>query len=166
MLVQHSSKKNDWGTPDEVLDLVRKLFPRIALDTASSAEHNLRVRADRFYSEGGLEKPWDAETVFCNPPGGKLKGKSLQALFWKKCVEEYQAGHFRQAVFLGFSIELLRTSQQSYPMGAFPHCIPSKRLPFIGPGDSPAHANVLAFVGRREWDFYDLFSTLGHVVIP
>lgn len=85
----HDADRDDWGTPDCILDAVRAaLGGTIDLDPASSAWHNERVGAKRWYGEqapgkirhkpdraaqvvtflDGLKEPWAAETLYVNPP--------------------------------------------------------------------------------------------------
>lgn len=175
-LPQQTSKKDDWGTPNNVLLCVERTFllQRIYLDPASSEEHNKVVQAINYYSpengEDGLTLPWKAPTVFVNPPGGKVKNQSRQLLWWKKCVEEYRLRHFSEGVFLGFTIELLRLSQSHDEDGAsafdFPFCVPSRRLSFRGPGTQPAHANVIVYLGEHHKKFAEVFDYLGRVSLP
>lgn len=81
-----SSKKHDWRTPDEVLDLVRAV-DCIELDPCT--EPGNPTRALRFFhplSGDGLEVSWQTDgvgLVFCNPP----YGRALPA-WTKKAAEE------------------------------------------------------------------------------
>ena len=123
--------------------------------------------------ENGLVQPWGGiataaahNRVFLNPPGGKLRkdaeglwqpvkggpGKSSAAVWWGKLVSEWRAGRVAQAVFVGFTLEVLRTSQDRevapLPCQAFPRCYPRERLAFGG--DSPTHANVIVWLPPRD----------------
>lgn len=92
-LVNASSGETDIHSPVEVLDPVRTTFGGpIALDPASSATANERVKAETYWTEpsytvvgrmehdgapirhyvdwGALSRPWDAANVFLNPPFG------------------------------------------------------------------------------------------------
>jgi hypothetical protein len=159
MIPQHSSATQEHFTPQGVVDRARRLLGGFDLDPASCPEANERVMASRFLTrdDDGLSVPW-AGRVFLNPPGGKLKrvgdrwvevkagpGKSSMQVWWDKLVEEYQCGRVEAALFVGFTLEILRTSQSCRrPVQDFARCYPKERLPFRG--DQPTHANVLVYL--------------------
>src|SRR5207253_7905916 len=100
-------------------------------------------------------------------PGGVVrqgkKPRSRAAIWWKKLIEEYEAGRVEQAIFIGFTVEIVRTSQAESPPGLsvaeFPVCYPRDRLCFLHEvegseefesGDDPGHANVIAFLPPKD----------------
>jgi hypothetical protein len=80
-----ASERHDWQSPDNLLDLVRKLGP-IVLDPCTDATNP--CQAKRFYTEGGLEQSWYEQggatgITYVNPPYGRL----IQ--YWvQKCIAE------------------------------------------------------------------------------
>jgi hypothetical protein len=180
------------------------------LDPASSHTGNSRVRANRFlsqdedglrafWSNSGLEKA-DGCRVFLNPPGGKLRkvepqtpssrwhyqtikdgpGESSAAVWWSKLVEEYLSGRVAEAIFVGFTLELLASTQgaRRWP-GRLPFCVPKKRLRFLQyeaggfrKGNSPTHSNIIVYLpdmasALADTDrFRDLFGSLGECSMP
>jgi hypothetical protein len=156
MNAKHLSKSNLWYTPQWLIDKSRAVLgDSIDFDPASDAFGNNRVEATRYWQEGALEKAWPkVETVFLNPPGGKVGRDSQAALFWKKLMSEWAAGAFEQAIFIGFSIEIFQTGQNGIvPPQAFPFCVPSKRFGFDttdGPTDNPSHVPVIVYVPPSE----------------
>jgi hypothetical protein len=70
-------------TPGYVLE--RALLGGIGLDPCTEPDNP--TGADRFYCppEDGCSLPWDASTVFCNPPYGELRGRWVD-----RCVREGQ----------------------------------------------------------------------------
>lgn len=70
-------------TPSYVLDPVRKLLGGIGLDPCTEPDNP--VGADIFYSlpQDGCELPWDAATVFCNPPYGEARDRWV-----RRCIKE------------------------------------------------------------------------------
>ncbi len=176
MNIQHSSRTDKWGTPLLVLDLARLVLGDIDLDPASSALFNRRVRAQAFIDEAadGLRCPWPLGcSVFVNPPGGKTKNRSNTALFWGRLMQYRLSGHLKHAIFLAFSVEALQTTQGStYPMGAFPFCVPRRRIAFETEegvvGGAPAHSNAIAYIPGSVDErslFARTFSALGFVTI-
>lgn len=76
-----------WLTPAYVLEPIRSLLGMIALDPCTEPDNP--TRADRFYAPpvDGAAEPWDAETIFCNPPYGKARERWVD-----RCIEAGRAG--------------------------------------------------------------------------
>lgn len=74
-------------TPPYVLEPVREALHGIELDPCTLPDNP--VEALRFYAppQDGLSEPWDAETIYCNPPYGKAREP------WAlRCIETAAAG--------------------------------------------------------------------------
>lgn len=70
-------------TPAYVLEPIRELLGGIELDPCTEADNP--TRATRYYTppQDGCALPWDALTIFCNPPYGEAR------LRWvKRCIAE------------------------------------------------------------------------------
>lgn len=124
------------------------------------------------------------ETGECGlPPGHEHKGVTSSAkAWWHALVDQYRRGHCQAAVFVGFSIEILQSTQIALPDGGllpldFPFCVPKKRVQFwverggaLTPGKSPTHSSVLvglpdaANVRASTARFGELFSPFGKVI--
>ncbi len=180
-IAQHSSKTNNHGTRADVVERARRLLGAIDLDPASSPVFNETVKAAHIWTESddGLVRAWWG-SVFLNPPGGKLRwfpndsgeggdagawrpvpknengrymgpGESSMRIWWNRLTREYSSGRVAQAFFIGFTLEILRTSQSCHaPVQAFPRCYPRDRMAFGG--DAPTHANVLVYLPPPELD--------------
>jgi hypothetical protein len=179
----HSSASNEHYTPAEIIEAARETMGKIDLDPATTTSVNrFRVRATEFFTrkDGSLSRPWHGR-VWLNPPGGRAPGnKSSAAVWWAKLAEEYAAGRVTEALFLGFSIEILATSQDAAVwIGDLPFCIPRKRIEFdretspgtFVAGDSPTHSNVIAYLPPRHGSpaaverFAAAFNKFGRVSI-
>lgn len=180
--VQHSSDSNEFYTPAPIVEAARRLMGSIDLDPASCEIAQQVVKAERWFSaeDDGLRFAWE-RNVFLNPPGGKVpeeyKGmgtQSFSTLFWAKLAEEWRVGAIEQALFVGFTLEILRSAQniEGIPQPLdFHFCVPKSRIAFdtinravkrgkrkgelINPTkpagvrietDSPGHANVLIWL--------------------
>lgn len=175
MNIQHSSRTDRWYTPFAILAKVRTVLGRIDLDPASDGRANLEVRAERFIGqeEDGLKADWGhPRTIFLNPPGGKLRNRSLAALFWDRLMVQRTDAGFAHAIFLAFSLEQLQTTQDSVmSVGDFPLVVPRRRMRFVRPsgefGPSPSHSNMLVYVPGRidqRREFFAEFSVLGSCI--
>lgn len=173
MIPQHSSASNEWYTPPEIVEAAREVLGGIDLDPASCEEANKVVRASRIYTIGddGLSKPWSGH-VLLNPPGGKatreaakhFKSRSSAVCWWRALVQEYDRRRVTAAIFVGFSLEILATSQQEGWQSCMDYafCVPAKRLRFSG-AKAPTHANVIVYLGPKPGYFGAVFSDFGAV---
>lgn len=194
---QHSAETPEHYTPPAILVAARAVMGGIDLDPASTPTVNAaHVHADAIFTkaDNGLTRAWRGR-VWLNPPGGKLKkdaqgvyqviekgpGDSSAAVWWSKLVDEYVSGRVTQALFLGFTLELLRSSQDAaiWP-GDLPFCVPSSRIKFwqerngvFVEGKSPTHANVIAYLPPKNGHraeavahFARAFAAFGKVSLP
>ncbi|MFD3263165.1 DNA N-6-adenine-methyltransferase [Phenylobacterium ferrooxidans] len=79
-------------TPGYVLEPIREHLGGIGLDPCTEPDNP--TRADTFYClpQDGCALPWDAQTVFCNPPYGEAKDR------WAaRCITE---GEHRKVLLL------------------------------------------------------------------
>lgn len=186
VIAQHMSGTNERYTPGIIADRSRELMGRIDLDPATSWLANEVVGATSCYGvdksgrlHDGFGQKWHGR-VFLNPPGGRApsdnaaKTRSNAALWWWRLANAWKSREIEQAIFVGFTMEILRSAQAvdaPQPM-LFPMCIPRKRVCFATPSEvdlngypksgaerveseSPTHANVIIYLPP--------FSRNGHV---
>ena len=197
---RHLSLSSDHYTPREVVEAARATMGGIDLDPASCALANRElVKASTWFGPGsnvenGFTTTWEGR-VFLNPPGGKcdasgvpvtketktIEGtsRSSQKAWWFKLATEWLEGCVEQAVFVGFSLEILQVTQSNTPCAKdgltylpipldFPCCYPSRRIAYLKEsialgtreedgrtsplvvGGSPPHASVLVWLPRRD----------------
>ena len=72
-----SSKSDEWGTPQDFFNKLDRVY-NFTLDPCATAEN---TKCKKFYTpeENGLEKDWEGETVFVNPPYSKIKDWTIKA---------------------------------------------------------------------------------------
>ncbi len=175
----HPDRTDEWYTPVPILELARRVLGVIEFDPASDDFGNKRVKAKVFHTreQDGLRQAWPNQmAMWINPPAGLRDGKSLSIMFWKRLMfeREYDFKNFVGAIFMGFSVELLQSSQgkDCLSMMDFPFCVPSKRIQFDSadgrPNTQPGHSNVIVYVPgscNETNAFLHVFSELG-VVCP
>ena len=79
-------------TPPYILEPIRELLGGIGLDPCTEPDNP--TMADKWYHlpEDGCSMPWDASSVFCNPPYGEARNRWVE-----KCIVE---GDKRKIVLL------------------------------------------------------------------
>lgn len=92
-------------TPSYVLEPIRNLLGGIGLDPCTEPDNP--TGAAKFYHlpQDGCALPWDAETVFCNPPYGEARDR-----WTDRCIAE---GEHRKVVLLIPSHTETRTFQRA-----------------------------------------------------
>lgn len=155
---QHSSKTVEHYTPEPIIRAARDLMGNIDLDPATTAAVNERtVHADAYYTkeDSGLGHVWDGR-VFLNPPGGRGSAQR-----WFRHLHYCEPEAF---VFVGFSLEILQTCQETM---LYTLCVPSKRIKFLDenfePQGSPTHANVIVIKHPSLTKIEKCFGWLGEI---
>ena len=164
-----SSVSNEWYTPARYVEAVREVFGgKIELDPASSKEANAIVRAENIYtvSDNGLAKPWNAATLFLNPPYGRINGKSQAGVWAHRLISEYNAGNVREAVLL---VNACTSEKWFEPLFTFPICFSNRRISFNGSngkGCSPTKGSSFIYFGKNPGRFASAFEAhnLGTVI--
>lgn len=179
---RHSSESVEHYSPAAIVEAARVTLGHIDLDPASCAFANELVGASQFFDaeQNGFKIPWQGR-IFLNPPGGSsddqerpVKPKcrkegtcglppghthegveSSAKKWWFKLAQEFASGCVTHAIFIGFSLEILQTTQNKRPDGLaipleFPICFPSSRVAYDRDrsgvrtkGASPPHASFI-----------------------
>jgi hypothetical protein len=170
---QHFSKDDSWCTPLYIIDLVDLVLGGIDFDPASSEGANELVVAKNYLSKDGLTAEWEPGSVYLNPPGGKIGNQSSAVTWWAAMMERHERREFTHGIFMGFSLEILQTSQNKgvKDLLEFPMCVPSKRIRFLNATTkekqkSPTHSQVIGYVPGSENHterFLKIFTQIGSV---
>ena len=169
-----SSESNEWYTPIEYIELVKAVMGSIELDPASNRVANQYVGAERFFTkeEDGLERSWKAETVFCNPPYGRIGNQSSQGKWLQKFIGAYASGSFDQGIFLCNA-----SIGDSWFVDAWycdAVCLLHKRIRFyiwdekdqkVYLGEQPTKGNALIYLGKDPSNFSYVLNTHGKVIL-
>lgn len=129
--------------------------------------------------------PGCEETGACGLPPGHTHTKPIQSAakaWWFKLADEWKQGRVKAAVFLGFSIEIMQTTQvntQGLMLDLphdFVHCYPRSRVAFTNsagkrvPGNT--HASIIIGLhdsehyGAHRMAFSNEFSKVGKCISP
>lgn len=101
-------------------------------------------------------------------------GCSLVSKFWAKLIQQHLTGIVCSAIWVGFSVEQLQTSQNFNALDGltpldFALCFPKRRVKYAPADDldsasSPPHASYIAYVGPRRRHFASVFGEFGKVI--
>jgi len=159
----------EWYTQPQYIEAARRVMGHIDLDPASCAAANLIVRASRYYTkeDNGLTQSWQSESVWLNPPYGKINGRRLTGFFISKLVEEYQAGHVEQAILL----TMTDTSTKWFQLiRDYPICFVNHKVHFYttrplksNPTASHKYGVLFVYLGPYEDRFIQEFSRFGDI---
>jgi hypothetical protein len=129
------STRNDYQTPEWLLDIAREILGGIDLDPASSAEANERVRATLYFDarSNGLVQDWVGR-VWLNPP----YSTELLRAFVRKAIEER---HRYTACLL-----LVNACPSTHAFHSLVHAarsvwFPARRINFLLPNGAPTEGN-------------------------
>lgn len=82
--VLHSSKSDEWATPQALFDELQRVY-KITLDVCATAEN---AKCSLYYTKemDGLKQPWEPRSCFCNPPYSEID------LWLNKSIEDSARG--------------------------------------------------------------------------
>jgi hypothetical protein len=155
-----SSDSDAWFTPAKILAPVRAVLGEIDLDPCSNDIAQQDVQARRYYTEAddGLRQPWDATTIFMNPPYGRSIGAWTERL-----IGAYTSGVVRAALALLPG----RTDTDWFtPLFAYPICFVHGRLTFSGYTAGAPFPSVVVYFGADLARFAHAFAPLGPIMQP
>lgn len=142
----------------------------IDLDPASDPFGQRSVGARRYFAEedDGLSLRWQAPRVFCNPPGGKRRGRSHAALWWHHATLQWRQRWCDHVLFLAFSLNLFQTAlgeSDLHPLD-FHVAIPRIRVPYARPDlgedrSQPSHPSAVILLSESPAAHARLAATFG-----
>lgn len=96
-----SSKTDEHGTPDKILESVYAVLGVVDLDPCSNSRDAPNVKAEKYYTreDDGLNNEWHGK-VFMNPPYGKQNGTSVVDDWVSHFICEYDAGRLTEGIIL------------------------------------------------------------------
>jgi site-specific DNA-methyltransferase (adenine-specific) len=152
----HSSKKHDWRTPEEVLDLVREVGP-IALDPCAS-ENKKYWFAKVNWTEKTEAHDWHSVEGLCfmNPPYGRVLPKWVYRWYDEAYIL------YPESIILTPARPGTQWFRSAWQY-ADAYCFWDGRITFEGaPGPAP-FPSALFYIGKRPHKFCDVFRAKGIV---
>lgn len=143
----------------------------IELDPASCATANAIVRAERFFTEkdNGLLQPWEARSVWLNPPYARTKMYKSGIRHWvEKALQAYQRGDVEQAILL---VTTEVNAQWFQPLWAYPICFADHRVKFLAPVRdkrgvySHMFGACFVYIGPHTTLFTQAFARFGRIAL-
>ena len=185
------SAKVDWNTPQWVIDLCREAMGSIELDPCSNPTSLVNANvAWTLPDHDGLKEPWNAKTVFVNPPYGRVyMNKTTKALYTpkefralsltKEQKRDYATSTIYDWVYLAqryfdiFKYDLCllipaSVETKHWQKIIFKHsnaiCFFKSRVKFIGGSNSPPMPTALIYYGSNTDVFVKVFEPYGFVL--
>ena len=168
MKEQFLSESNEWYTPPKYITLVNAVLGEIELDPASCAVANKTVGAKRFIdaSTNALDLPWNAQTLFLNPPYGKTANRSTAGIWAQKLINEFENDRVLEAILL---VNACTSESWFKPLFDYPICFTNHRIRFLAPPerikkDQPTKGNAFIYFGNHFGRFFSVFKDVGAVI--
>ena len=153
-----------WFTPIKYIESARKVLGAINLDPFSCVDANAVIKADTFFDESinSLEQSWKAESLFINPPYGRIITTCVD-----KIVNEYQLGNFTNAIILTNNCSDTKWfNKLAYITDLF--CFTDHRIAFYNVDGKNISGNTRGqtffYIGQNKQGFIEEFSKYGLVV--
>jgi len=166
-LINQTSGKFEYYTPQPILDAARKVLGEITLDPASSKAANAFVKANCFFTEtdAPLHRPWFGN-VWMNHPFGRTENP----LWIGKLIHEFSSRRVGRALCITYAC----TSEAWFhPLMHFPQCFLVPRTNYILPDGSVKRGvtkgSVVTFLLDRYdgiGKFAEAFKGMGVVKTP
>lgn len=152
---------DEWYTPADIIDDVRKVLVDIDLDPASCAHAQKVVKAAEYFTkkDDGLTKPWWGR-VWLNPPYSQPGAEA----FARKLLAEYEAGTISAAIMVQNAGTETSWFQALAKRAAL--CLPSGRINFDrkdGESSQNRYAQVFFYLGLDDAAFMETFAPRGLV---
>lgn len=161
-LVNQTSGKTEYFTPQPIIEAARQCMGGIDLDPATSVEANKRVLAVSYFTKriDGLTQPWRGR-VWLNHPFGRISNP----LWIDKLEREYE-GRIEQACCITFAC----TSEKWFqPLLKRPQVFLVPRTNYLLPDGSTlkgvTKGSVVTYYGHHVTEFAKAFAGLGVVKV-
>jgi hypothetical protein len=153
------SKRDDWRTPQNIVDVVYEALGDVELDPCGNRHSLVGARKQYLLSKGedGLVLPWRGR-VFVNPPF------SSGAAWLDKAATCWAAGgDFECIMLMPARVDTKAFHRSGTTADAI--CFWKGRLTFVGAPASAPFPTMFMYWGDRPGLFAEVFSKHGHVMV-
>lgn len=167
---QAVSTTKDWCTPPHLIQSVKEVFGgTIELDPCSNS-YSL-VEAQRSYqlpTSDGLKEPWDARTIFVNPPYGSDPIRRTRILHWFRKIDEAHNKGSEIIALVPVATNTTHWKEFVYPLASAICFLSAPRLRFYvngieDPKGAPMACAVI-YYGKNFKKFSEIFKEHGAVI--
>jgi phage N-6-adenine-methyltransferase len=162
-VLSYSAARNDWQTPQQIIDHAIVALGAIDLDPCSNTESEPVVPAKRYFTaeDNSLSQPWEGRT-WLNPPYGRAIAPWIEKLCY-----EYENGGVTAAIVL---VPARTDTQWWHRLECYPYCAIRGRVKFIRSTDGkrgyPAFPSAVVYLGPQLARFAGAFAEIGTIYIP
>lgn len=155
--------ENEWYTPEQHIELARRVLGQIDIDPASNDHAQKTVKAATYYTAetNGLDKEWNGK-VWMNPP----YSQPIIVHFVEKIIAEYESGRCEEAIMLTHN-----STDTAWGNLLFKHadamCFTKGRVKFesaTGEKAATAMGQIFTYFGPNPERFRDVFKEVGNSV--
>jgi phage N-6-adenine-methyltransferase len=152
--------RNNWQTPQQILEHVIAALGAIDLDPCSSDDPTVPAKVHYTIEHNSLSRPWEGR-VWLNPPYGRAIGAWID-----KLCDEYENGGVTAAIAL---VPARSDTQWWQRLSAYPYCAIHGRIKFIKTDGKTGHPNfpsAAVYLGPFMTRFAGAFADLGTIYAP
>lgn len=163
---QSVSATKTWNTPADIAASVRAAFGgQIELDPCSN-EHSI-VGAQREYrlpETDGLQAPWDAKTIFVNPPYGSDPQRGTRIIHWFQRISMAASQGSEVIALVPVATNTKHWKDHVFPEASSICFLAQPRLRFLIEGEGAPMACAVIYWGDHSDRFATAFQSHGAVV--
>lgn len=140
----YKNSKDEWYTPNNIIDYVNKISGGITLDPATTIANAKRMGIKKFYTKrtNGLNKDWSNEVVWLNPPFSNKNDWINKA--------RYEVDNNNAKVYLLLPMSMETKIWQDCLLNKSIIHIPNKRISFMGGTSSPFGSCIIEMTKKKN----------------
>lgn len=167
---QALSLTKDWCTPPSILASVREVFGgQIGLDPCSNEDSLVEAAIEyRLPENDGLKDPWDADTIYVNPPYGSDPSRGTRIAHWFSRMADAAANGSEVIALVPVATNTGHWKEFVYPVASAVCFLYAPRVRFyIGGKEDPKGAPMscaIIYYGHQYERFAEAFRDHGAVV--
>ena len=158
-----------WNTPHVYVAAVREVLGEIELDPCSNPTSVVNASREYLLPQDGLVEPWDASTIFVNPPYGRDSHRGTSIKQWLiRCRETHQNRGSEILALVPVATNTSHWKENIWGVATAVAFLYDTRLKFLENGKEGGRgapmACAMVYWGGRFPIFRRVFSRFGAVV--